>query len=94
MRLLAQKPYPVPHPEQTASVLSLILYNFMGNIVFRAYRLPHLPFDELPPLADYGAAENLLQRSFKVYIPSASLVNALSVDAVYYIDTRAGDPSR
>ncbi|KAI0031196.1 hypothetical protein K488DRAFT_79193 [Vararia minispora EC-137] len=57
-------PSPVPNPEQTASILSLVLYNFMNDIVFRAYRVSHFPFDQLPPLADYDLASNLYLDTF------------------------------
>ena len=43
-----------------------MLYNFLDSIVFKAYRVPHLPISELPPLADYDYGKNLVKRSFKV----------------------------
>ncbi|KAJ7347435.1 hypothetical protein DFH08DRAFT_1002337 [Mycena albidolilacea] len=43
-------PMPVPNPEQTASPLSLILFSFLDPVIVLAYKLPHLPFDLLPPL--------------------------------------------
>ncbi|KAL0950640.1 hypothetical protein HGRIS_007428 [Hohenbuehelia grisea] len=53
-----------PNPEQTASILSLVLYAFLDPIIFLAYRIPHLSHDQLPPLADYDYASSLRQRSF------------------------------
>ncbi|KAH9059058.1 P-loop containing nucleoside triphosphate hydrolase protein [Lactarius vividus] len=53
------------NPEQTASLLSMVLYTFLDPIVFLAYRVPHLSHDMLPPLADYDYTRNLVQRSFK-----------------------------
>ncbi|KAH9059060.1 hypothetical protein EDB87DRAFT_1675205 [Lactarius vividus] len=53
------------NPEQTASLLSMMLYTFLDPIVFLAYRVPHLSHDMLPPLADYDYTRNLVQRSFK-----------------------------
>lgn len=39
---LQQNPMPVPNPEQTASIISTLLYFFLDPIVFLGYRLPHL----------------------------------------------------
>ncbi|KAI0068093.1 P-loop containing nucleoside triphosphate hydrolase protein, partial [Artomyces pyxidatus] len=54
-----------PHPEQTASILSLATYSYYDPIVLLANRIPHLSQDLLPPIADYDCAENLVQQSFK-----------------------------
>lgn len=61
-----QEPAPEPNPEQTTSLLSLAFYNFLDPVIFKAYRTPHLPVSELPPLADYDHGKNLVKRSFKV----------------------------
>ncbi|KAJ7747233.1 hypothetical protein B0H16DRAFT_1692432 [Mycena metata] len=53
-----------PPPEQTAPILSLMLYFFLDPIIFLAYRIPHLKFEQLPPLADTDQAENLKARAF------------------------------
>ncbi|KAJ7472355.1 hypothetical protein B0H11DRAFT_1867129 [Mycena galericulata] len=58
-------PMPVPNAEQTASILSLVLYFFLDHVIFTAYRLPSLPHDMLPPLCDYDYAQHLETRSFK-----------------------------
>ncbi|KAH9016815.1 P-loop containing nucleoside triphosphate hydrolase protein, partial [Lactarius pseudohatsudake] len=58
-------PKAIINPEQTASLLSMMLYTFLDPIVFLAYRVPHLSHDMLPPLADYDYTRNLVQRSFK-----------------------------
>ncbi|WVF65767.1 hypothetical protein IAT40_000501 [Kwoniella sp. CBS 6097] len=47
------------HPEQTASWLSFIFYEFMSPLVWKAWKSPSLPYDELHPLADYDRAEHL-----------------------------------
>ncbi|KAH8986100.1 hypothetical protein EDB92DRAFT_2116516 [Lactarius akahatsu] len=52
-------PQQVINPEQTASLLSMMLYTFLDPIVFLAYRVPHLSHDMLPPLADNYYARNL-----------------------------------
>ncbi|KAJ7646982.1 P-loop containing nucleoside triphosphate hydrolase protein [Roridomyces roridus] len=60
-----KNPMPEPNPEQTASILSLVLYFFLDKIVFLAYRIPHLKLDQLPPLADYDYAQYLKTTSFR-----------------------------
>ncbi|KAJ7645869.1 hypothetical protein B0H17DRAFT_1186847 [Mycena rosella] len=59
-----KNPMPVTNPEQTSSIISLILYFFLDPIIFLAYRIPHLSFDQLPPLCDYDYAENLKEEAF------------------------------
>lgn len=54
------------NPEQTASVLSLMLYTFLDKTIYKAYNIPHLPLDQLPPLADYDSTKHLVARSFQV----------------------------
>ncbi|KAJ7272088.1 hypothetical protein B0H12DRAFT_1200283 [Mycena haematopus] len=63
---MPQNPMPVPNPEQTASLWSLLFYFFLDPIVFLGYRVPHLKFDQLPPLSDYDYMENLKIRAWPV----------------------------
>lgn len=58
-----------PNSEQTASLVSFLLFSFLDPIVFKAYRVPHLPYEDLPPLADYDRAEHLIHKSFKKVDP-------------------------
>ncbi|KAJ7101009.1 hypothetical protein C8R43DRAFT_1141277 [Mycena crocata] len=60
-----KNPMVVPNPEQTASIIATMFYFFLDPIVFLAYRVPHLPHDQLPPLADYDTTANLKARNFK-----------------------------
>ncbi|TFY57504.1 hypothetical protein EVJ58_g6979 [Rhodofomes roseus] len=53
-----------PHPEQTASLLSLIVYGWIDPTVWKAYRQPQMKLEDLPPLADYDRTKNLVQRGF------------------------------
>ena len=55
-----------PTPEQTASLASFLTYTFLAPIVWKAYRMPHLPFDMFPPLADYDHLRNLTAQRFPV----------------------------
>lgn len=64
--MVLKVPMEVPNPEQTASLLSLIVYSFLDPIVFLAYTIPHLSHDQLPPLSDYDDAVNLKAHSFPV----------------------------
>ncbi|TFK79744.1 P-loop containing nucleoside triphosphate hydrolase protein [Polyporus arcularius HHB13444] len=58
-----------PNPEQTASLLSLLSYNFIAPVIWLAYRMPHLPFDMFPPLPDYDHLRNIVGRSFPILDP-------------------------
>ncbi|KAH9166019.1 hypothetical protein EDB89DRAFT_2076264 [Lactarius sanguifluus] len=63
-QLRLQDPQQVINPEQTASLLSMMLYTFLDPIVFLAYRVPHLSHDMLPPLSDYDYTRNLHLNTF------------------------------
>ncbi|KAF9270593.1 P-loop containing nucleoside triphosphate hydrolase protein [Marasmius fiardii PR-910] len=58
-------PSSTPNAEQTASLYSLFSYTFIAPVVFHAYRVPHLPFDRLPPLADRDSTRFLKGSCFK-----------------------------
>ncbi|OJA09103.1 hypothetical protein AZE42_02557 [Rhizopogon vesiculosus] len=58
------RPTETPHPEQTSSWLSMVLYTWLDPIIFKAYRAPHLSQEELPPLADHDYSSNLKKKSF------------------------------
>lgn len=64
--VLLQHPMAVPNPEQTASLFSFLTYIWLDPTIWRAYRLPHLPVDELPPLCDYDEMRHLIKRSYPV----------------------------
>ncbi|KAL0577586.1 hypothetical protein V5O48_004384, partial [Marasmius crinis-equi] len=46
-------------PEQITCLFSLIVYAFLDPIVILAYRVPHVPWESLPPLSDYDFARYL-----------------------------------
>ncbi|KAG2023135.1 ATP-binding cassette transporter [Coprinopsis cinerea AmutBmut pab1-1] len=52
------------NPEQTTSLFSLATYSFLDPVIVVANKLPTLPSDLLPPLADYDSAKHLKSRSF------------------------------
>ncbi|EPT00314.1 hypothetical protein FOMPIDRAFT_1023884 [Fomitopsis schrenkii] len=58
-----ENPWPNPPPEQTASILSLLLFSWLDPTVMLASRVQHLTIDMLPALADYDDAQNLMKRS-------------------------------
>ena len=64
INVLHQNPSASPNPEQTASLISLLLYNFLDPIIWATYRAPKLEYDQLPPLADYDHASHLRERGF------------------------------
>ncbi|KAL0572670.1 hypothetical protein V5O48_009294 [Marasmius crinis-equi] len=59
------KPSNNPHAEQTAAPLSMLFFFFVEPLVFGASRVAHLAADQLPPLADYDAAEYLREKISK-----------------------------
>ncbi|PPQ73485.1 hypothetical protein CVT26_010187 [Gymnopilus dilepis] len=59
-----KEPMEAPNLEQTSSWWSLMVYTFLDPVIFEAYRVPHLPFDRLPVLADYDYSKNLTARAF------------------------------
>ncbi|QRW00074.1 ABC transporter transmembrane region [Ceratobasidium sp. AG-Ba] len=52
------------NPEQTASLISFLSFSFMDSLVWGAYRVPKIEYEQLPPLADYDQAAYLRERSF------------------------------
>ncbi|KAJ7670138.1 P-loop containing nucleoside triphosphate hydrolase protein, partial [Mycena polygramma] len=80
-----KKPMPVANPEQTASILSSAFYFFLDPIIFLAYRIPHLSFDQLPPLCDYDSAEYLKAEAFPHLDPFTSGRNRHVVFGFLYI---------
>ena len=64
----------VPNPEQTASIVSLILYSFLDPLVFEAYKVPHLSHERLPAIADYDHTEYLRGKAFPVRTRNYSFI--------------------
>ncbi|KAJ6470738.1 hypothetical protein C8R47DRAFT_1298099 [Mycena vitilis] len=54
-----------PSAEQLASPLSLLLFTFLDPVIWAAAKVPHLPYEALPVLADSDAAGWLRKRGFK-----------------------------
>jgi hypothetical protein len=57
---------PIPNNEQISSPIMMLFFSYLDPIVFKAHRVPHLLYEELPPLADYDYANVLKDHSFKV----------------------------
>ncbi|KZT60648.1 P-loop containing nucleoside triphosphate hydrolase protein, partial [Calocera cornea HHB12733] len=62
-------PAPNPAPEQTASIFSFLFFFFLEPIIFAAWRIPQLPYDELPPLPDSDWSDNLRARAMDALDP-------------------------
>lgn len=83
-----------PNPEQTCSWASLLFYAFLDPIVLLAYRVPHLAFDQLPPLADYDYAKNLIKRSYPVRTVHMSSVPLTPNGRSQHLDPFSGAKKR
>lgn len=59
----------VPNAEQTASLISLVLYSFLDPVVYAAYKTPSFGREQMPPLADYDQASVLVNKSFPLLYP-------------------------
>ncbi|ODO04635.1 hypothetical protein I350_05244 [Cryptococcus amylolentus CBS 6273] len=57
------------HPEQTAPLLSYLLFDYMTSLVWKAWKTPALPYDDLHPLADYDRASYLYKTSMATLDP-------------------------
>lgn len=55
-----QRPEPIPHPEQTTSLFLFHTYSYLNGIINAANKVAHFPASDLPPLADYDRARDLL----------------------------------
>ncbi|KZT60642.1 hypothetical protein CALCODRAFT_553559 [Calocera cornea HHB12733] len=62
-------PAPNPAPEQTASIFSFLFFFFLEPIILAAWRIPQLPYDELPPLPDSDWSDNLRARAMDALDP-------------------------
>ncbi|KAF9481117.1 multidrug resistance-associated ABC transporter [Pholiota conissans] len=64
-----KNPMPEPNPEQTASWFSFVTFSFLDPIIFLGARTDHLSPDQLPPLRDTDASENLIKKAFSLIDP-------------------------
>lgn len=67
-KLCMQEPMERANPEQTASMLSFLTYSYLDSLVILANRVPHLPYDELPPLSDTSYAKHLMKTAQPVLL--------------------------
>lgn len=56
-------PQSEPHPEQTASWISIIFYQFMNPLIVKAWKVDSLDYEELPPMTDYDRAYWLSEKN-------------------------------
>jgi ABC-type multidrug transport system fused ATPase/permease subunit len=59
-----KNPMPEPNPEQTCSLFALASYAYLDPVIMLGYRLPHLHFDQLPPLSDSDYSQNITKNAF------------------------------
>ncbi|KAH7918842.1 hypothetical protein BV22DRAFT_1100095, partial [Leucogyrophana mollusca] len=57
-------PADTPHPEQTASWVSMVLFIWEDPIVYLAYKMPHLSHEQLPPMSDDDRSRYLIKKAF------------------------------
>ncbi|KAF8308373.1 P-loop containing nucleoside triphosphate hydrolase protein, partial [Clavulina sp. PMI_390] len=57
-------------PEQTASIISSLLYSYMDPLIAKASKRSHLSIDELPPLADVDHSRYLRDQTFPELDPT------------------------
>lgn len=58
-----------PNVEQTCSLFSSLTYSYLDPLFFLAWKQGGLTFDQIPVLADYDKAEQLVQKSFPFLDP-------------------------
>lgn len=76
---------PVTNDEQTCSLFALAVYTYLDPVILQGYRVPHLPFDQLPPLSDTDYAKNLTGSAFPVCyqtVPRSNLMRFMYVSGV------------
>lgn len=56
----------LPNPEATASYLSLLTFSFLDPLIWKAYTVPHLSTDQLPPLQEMDSSASLTAHAFPV----------------------------
>nr|XP_031862945.1 uncharacterized protein CI109_001420 [Kwoniella shandongensis]KAA5530017.1 hypothetical protein CI109_001420 [Kwoniella shandongensis] len=57
------------HPEQTAPWLFYVFYEFATSLIWKAWQTTALPYEALPPLADYDRAQLLYKRHIEELDP-------------------------
>ncbi|TCD60867.1 hypothetical protein EIP91_009386 [Steccherinum ochraceum] len=49
----------------TGSYLTMMTHAYCDTLIYKANKVDHLPYDELPPLSDESYAKNLVKRSYQ-----------------------------
>lgn len=44
----------------------MVTHAYCDTLIYKANKVDHLPYDELPPLSDESYAKNLVKRSYPV----------------------------
>ncbi|KAJ9125510.1 hypothetical protein QFC22_000471 [Naganishia vaughanmartiniae] len=56
------EPQTEAHPEQVASIISLLTFQFVNPLIRKAQKMDSLPYDDLPPMTDYDRARYLSEK--------------------------------
>jgi hypothetical protein len=65
-----------PTAEQTASIIALLSYQYLDSFFLQTWRLPALPFEQLPPLGDDDQAAHLRRTVLPKLDPASTLSSA------------------
>ncbi|CED83676.1 Multidrug resistance-associated protein/mitoxantrone resistance protein, ABC superfamily [Phaffia rhodozyma] len=60
-----------PTPEQTSSIFSVLFFVFLDPIIFKTWKLPSLPYEDLPRLADIDQAQHLRDQMMHLLDPKS-----------------------
>jgi hypothetical protein len=92
---ITQNPATDINPEQTSSWFSFLFFFFLGDVISKASRVPHLPAEEFPPTADYDWAPHLMMKSFPVRHRDRIYATCVPhFDYPQYLDPLSGTVSR
>ncbi len=73
---------PVTNDEQTCSLFALVVYSYLDPIIFLGGRVPHLRFDQLPPLSDTDFSKHLTSEAFPVS-PQSAIAQGNDLNGLY-----------
>lgn len=63
--------------EQRSSYAEILFFTFLDPLIFKAWKVTALPYDDLPPLADTDTAEHLRNRMMHILDPLSSSPRAI-----------------
>ena len=81
-----QNPSATPSPDQTASLLSVVLYSYLDPFISVGSRTPQLSSEHMPPLADYDSSQHLRLSSFPVCEPPSACPTEATIISQQHLD--------